>query len=211
MDFIKMIVKTFAFLLVLLGLQLQAETPEHIKVADRLAYEFVTQVAQDYDLHCYGSGGAMATEIKSITLFFWIAKDLNAEDFRELTVRLTETFLKKINQCENINLYLAKYPATYCNVDIIIKLNKKKPIPSDEVHECFKVKNKLRYCKYYDGNPKEDIETLYTESYEEALAIVQAQNPGADLAARPTEEQAQKWKSQKVKAKWPAFWKLWSR
>jgi len=207
MDFIKTIVKKFAFLLVLLGCQLQAETPEHIKVADRLTYEFVTQVAQDYDLHCYGSGGAMATEIKSIALSLWTNKELNAEDFRELVVRLTETFLKKINQCENIDLYLAKYPATHYNIDIIIESTKKKVSSSDEVYQCFKTKNKLRYCKCYDAE-KRDIETLYTETYEEALAIVQAQNPGVDLAARPTKEQAQKWKSEKVKTNWPAFLKL---
>ena len=173
----KLVKAVFVALCALLGVSLSSQekkykSPIHIQYAKELTNTLIPLIERDFDLSCCGDGGAMADRISEVSLRFSTPRRATIQEARELEVRCIQRVLDAFNHCEKIRPYLAEYPFTAKNVDVMISFETNYGPYSDEtVYFLFQAKNKLYYYKH---DPiKYDSAVLFEEPYPEALKIVQ--------------------------------------
>ncbi len=192
-------VNTFIFLFFII-LKLNAneiKPPDYEKYVDDIVKDFVNDMANKYDLHCYGSGGSMPTDVEKIEVLFISYRKSTVNDARKMEVDAIQGLLHRINTHEKIRSYLREYPfnADRVNVSISFRTETDDRPLDGSVALVFLAKNKIFYraaemkisapvplTRINKNNEwtkelileklQEELVPLMEEAYEEALKIV---------------------------------------
>lgn len=147
-------------------------TLPHVRAAHKVMDSFTKKMKKE-GLYLQGSGGAMMRDIQYITLGYEIVQKMTVEEARMLFISKAEALLDQINSDENIRPYLHDYPFTSKNIFFKITFCKPNgefvdpPYPTYVV--LFNHKDQIVYNIY--DHQTERLETLYEESYQDALKI----------------------------------------
>ncbi len=180
----------------------EIKSPEYIKYVDEIVCNFVKDMEEKHELHCYGSGGSMPTNVKQIEVLFISYQKSSIEDARKTEIAIVQELLKRINNHKEIRPYLSEYPFNTNNVSVSISFRTKTDdYPLDgSIASVFLAKNKIFYrvaemrmsdpitsisldennkpvTKVTPGELEGELVPLMEETYEEALKIVQTTPP----------------------------------
>lgn len=197
-------IKVILYCLIILSLtSMKSNKPpaEYLEYVKEIVDSFVDEMEEKYGLHCYGSGGEMPHNVKSIKVLFTKTQTLDVSEARKLEVTALQSLLKKVNDHEKIQPFLEVSPFTLEQVRVSISFRTKsgdRPFGGAVAFVCTG-KGKI----YYDAaemvyqsptpvidarNPKNVIRrfikgywddtlvSLHEETYEEALKIVGSQD-----------------------------------
>lgn len=195
-------VKTFIFLVFILitGPKLNAKEKnqtEYLKCVDQIVADFDRDMEKKYELHFYGSGGSMPTDVEKIEVLFISYQQSTIDDARKMEVDGIQSLLQRINAHEKLRPYLREYPFKTDRVGLSISFRTEaddRPLDGS-VALVFLAKNKIFYDaaeiqieepapltymneknevvkEFIGGGPKEKLIPLMEETYEEALKII---------------------------------------
>lgn len=195
-------VKTFIFVVFILitGSKLNAKEtnqPEYLKYVDEIIADFAKDMKKKYELHFYGSGGSMPTDVEKIEVLFISHQQSTVDDARKMEVNGIQSLLQRINAHEKLRPYLREYPFKTDRVGLSISFRTEtddRPLDGS-VASVFLARNKIFYRsaeiqieeptpltymneknevvkEFIGGGPKEKLIPLMEETYEEALKIV---------------------------------------
>ncbi|MBX9744551.1 MAG: hypothetical protein K2X08_05010 [Chlamydiales bacterium] len=175
----------------------ESKSSEYLKYVDEIIANFVTDIEKKHELHYYGSGGNMPTDIEKIDVLFISYIKSTVADARKMELAVVQELLHRINNHKKIRPYLREYPFGSDRVHISISFRTEtndRPLDGS-VALVSLVNNKI----YYDaaeikmsapipltriksnnewtkelipGKLQEELIPLMKESYEEALKIV---------------------------------------
>lgn len=195
-------VKTFIFaaFILIIGPKLNAKETnqlEYLKYVDEIVADFAKDMEKKYELHFYGSGGSMPTDVEKIEVLFISHQQSTVDDARKMEVNGIQSLLHRINAHEKLRPYLREYPFKADRVGLSISFRTEtddRPLDGS-VASVFFARNKIFYRsaeiqieeptplsymneknevvkEFIGGGPKEKLVPLMEETYEEALKIV---------------------------------------
>ena len=174
----------------------ESKSPEYLKYVSEIIDDFVNDMEKKYELHCYGSGGDMPTDIEKIDVLFISYLKSTVADARKVEVAVIQELLRQINSHEKIRPYLREYPFGSDRVHISIsfrteaddrpldgsvalvsivnnkiyydaaEMKMSAPIPLTRIN-----KNNEWTKEVKPGELKETLTPLLEETYEDALKI----------------------------------------
>src|SRR5690606_25794011 len=177
----------------------EKQSPDYLKYVNEVVDDFVKKMEKKYQLHCYGSGGSMPTDVEKIKVLFISYNKYTIEDARKMEVDAIQNLLQRINAHEKLRPYLREYPFGADRVGVTISFRTKmdghpidgsvalvslvnnkiyydaaemkmsEPIPLTRIH-----KNNEWTKELIPGKLREKLVPLMEEPYEEALKIVEA-------------------------------------
>jgi len=172
--------------------------PDYVKYEHQIVAQFVKEAEKECNLVCVGTGGSMPYNVEKIDIMFYAYRPATIEQARELEVALTEKLLKLVNSHEKIRPFLNVYPFTseYLHLSVNFKDRHGKRYKEGIDSVLRGRDDKIFYKKeeeytYWGGGvignngeiKRENSEctdtrfvTLHSESYLEALKIVQDQH-----------------------------------
>lgn len=165
--------KIHNFLIITILFFSSCSNPGHIREADRITNLFNKKMKVE-SLVLAGSGGALMDNIKEISLDFKKVQCVDIEQSRLIYVKNVQALLHLINSDEKVRPYLNNYPFTIENVDFTIifcGLDDFFALPPYIAHVSSYGKNGIIHYSEYNAE-KDNLKTVYEESYEEALNIV---------------------------------------
>jgi len=153
----------------------EAKEFDYCSYLDKIMNPSIKLISQEEDLLLFGYGGGMAYDIKSVETYSATLKPLTIKEARRKYVRGTEEFLKAINEDRKLRPYLHDFPFTHTNVQFRIAYHGDNPSHESYpyVRFMFEAKGKLVYDSI-DPSTGEFV-MIHSETYEEAVDIVQAQ------------------------------------
>ncbi|NGX47347.1 MAG: hypothetical protein K1000chlam3_00720 [Chlamydiae bacterium] len=179
-NFIKKNVKLAIFLLfviLLSGIQVHKNTSaksiNYETYADKVTYDFIQEVTEEFGYICGLSGGSMPNDIMGISVGFDAFRKATIDEARELIILITQKFLRTINSYEEIRPYLRDYPFNSDRIYVSISFNNKKHEPETEnsISQVTCTRDKIYYSM---AAPKTySLSEIASESYEEAFEIIQ--------------------------------------
>ena len=108
--------------------KMKEKTTDHPTYVYQVIDILEKEVAKEYRLRCWGAGGSMPTDIRSISVKFERKNPATIEEARTLMVGITEKFRTIINEHENIRPFLRDYPFPQNRIEISISFKQKKSI-----------------------------------------------------------------------------------
>src|ERR1700722_6640758 len=94
--------------------------PKYCKLSDRIFIPYNKELRKQKHLYLMGSGGAMMDDIQKVNAHYVSFERLNIEEARKLYIEVTEGYLCRYNQNEQIRPYLHNYPFTIDNLEVMI-------------------------------------------------------------------------------------------
>ena len=150
---------------------------DYEKIANGVTYRVEQQLKKEVGLQCIGTGGGMMDSIRKMAMSFDFFHEVDLFQARKLSVHTISEYLKAINNSKKIRPYLRHYPFTPKDIEIRIWI--RKPNGGDVPP------NKITYISFTNGILRYDLSDepgtyldreLCTETYEEALKIIQAED-----------------------------------
>ena len=128
------------------------------------------QLKKEKNLYPCGFGGGAVDKISMLALSFNYYNEIDIEKARDLLVTAGSLFIKEVNDNEQIRPYLKNYPFEPTNIEIRIFLRKPNGAfcDPDTLHVVSMINGKLDY--EIDNSITHLFETIYSETFEEALA-----------------------------------------
>ncbi len=142
-------------------------------IADQVLARAAKKIETTKDLHLIGIGAQMLNEIEMLALSFQCLREVDLNTARELIVYSVQTLMAEVNENEEIRPYLKNYPFTSKNVEIRIFCYQ--PDASNvALHKLEIISSINGIIKYYPRGPDKYKmeEPILTETYEEALSII---------------------------------------
>lgn len=200
-DLVKMFVKILILcIFIVKGTQVNAEeskSPEYLNYVNEIINDFVNDIENKYELHCYGSGGSMPTDVEKIDVLFISYLKSTVADARKMELTAIQELLRRINSHEKIRPYLREYPFGSDRLHISISFRTEtddRPLDGSVALVSI-VNNKIYYdaaemkmsnpitltriknnkewtTEIKPGELREELIPLLEEPYEEALKIV---------------------------------------
>ena len=197
--------KTHAKLLIyifvlIVGLNMSAKetkSPDYLKYVGEIVDDFVNDMEKKYELHCYGSGGSMPTDVEKIDVLFISYQKSTVNDARKMEVNAVQELLRRINTHEKIRPHLREYPFGSDRVHVSISFRTETdnyPLDGSIAHVSIGKNNIFYYAaemkmtapvpltrmksndefvkEIVPGELQEKLIPLMEETYEEALKIV---------------------------------------
>lgn len=96
--------------------------PYYIQLAHQEISAFSKEVKKENNLKLIGSGGGFLDRINSFSLTFSGNQKLDIKASRRLFIDISQRFITRINQNQEIRGYLSEYPFTIKNLELIILL-----------------------------------------------------------------------------------------
>lgn len=153
-----------------------------LSTSTKHSYGFISKFASEmndkYGLSPFGSGGKGGDPGKYLGMYvaFQSNKPILKDEARRLILSISEEFLKKINENEEIRPQLQNFPFTIKNIEVAIFFTN--PDGTDAKDPYIGVvgntEGKIRY-KTNDPDKEYGYKTWEEETYEEAVAIVEGQ------------------------------------
>jgi hypothetical protein len=103
------------------GWAVPADGP-HCREADRLMRQFAHRVYEEKGLLLTGFGGEMSHEVRTLGVSFCSREPLDVSQARDLYLSLVQDFVNAINQDRDIRPFLAEYPVSAKQVEILLSL-----------------------------------------------------------------------------------------
>ncbi|MGM0440214.1 MAG: hypothetical protein ACQEP8_03760 [Chlamydiota bacterium] len=153
--------------------------PIHIQIADRLSDKFIHDMKEEKNLYLSGYGGGFRGQVNFLTFSFNSCEHHSLNQARSLMVECIEELLYRMNHDEELQPYLANYPADISNLRFDIAFYKDlihyKHLPYPEsIARAVIIDNKI-YYSIYDPKKVTDLRKIHVEPYEEAVRIVKEQ------------------------------------
>ncbi len=148
------------------------QSPVYVKLAHKITEKTARELKAQKNLFLVGTGGQMMDDIQMMMMGFNCYKVLDIETARKLLVDAVQVYLSFINSNAEIRPYLHNYPFTAQNVEIVIYFYN--PDGSEVPHEKIVIAavNQGKVVYYVDDLEKNNIKTIYEESYEKALDAI---------------------------------------
>lgn len=173
--------KMILFLLIILSCNLSAEMREITfdfrakakQIANKVTYQF----AKKHRMHICGSGGAMMDCLETMGIDFQVSRKLSQDQARRLIIECANALLKEYNNCVELRPFLQQYPFKPENLRIFFFISPQKgngcchPDLGFVATYCGKI-----FYKTFDHPTLGKEVSSITESFEEALKIVNEQN-----------------------------------
>jgi hypothetical protein len=153
------------FVAISVGVYRNKNDESYEKLIDNIIYNFIDEVENKYNLHCYGVGGSMPYDIESVMVSFQKKngfKDL--EEARYLEVMLTKSLNKKINNDDRIRPFLHQNPFPLSKTNIKIAVFNKSEFNKEEIVFVFQKENTIFYA--IDEGIR--YKSKYSESFSDA-------------------------------------------
>ena len=150
---------------------------DYEKIANGVTYRVEQQLKKELGLRCVGTGGGMMNNIRRMSMSFQLFREIDLPEARRILVSATSEYLNAINDSKRLRPYLKEYPFTVKNVEIMIWIRKanNRDIDPNKINFMCSNKGILRYDLSDEPGTYLDRE-LCTETYEEALKIIQAED-----------------------------------
>lgn len=143
------------------------ESLEKEKLCNIVTYKVATKLKNEKKLIPCGSGGQTMHGVKKLTLSFEYHKPVDIDSGRELLVSSVQAFIDAVNEEKLIRPYLSNYPFTAQNVHIEVFLR--------EVNGLCFISARQGAMQYDIRNTNGRLETIYRETYEEAVQKLEEQ------------------------------------
>lgn len=147
------------------------QTPEHVKIAHKVRSKISEEIERKFNVKEVGTGGGMYKTINLLCLSFDCRKKVLKEDASSMLIAISQFFLEKINENEEIRPYLCNYPFGIDNVEIDIFFYDKNGGDLSDPYIASAVCSEGTMI-YSTSDPKISNEILnkdYLETYEEAI------------------------------------------
>lgn len=145
----------------------EAREPQYVYLNQRLVKSLVKEIASEYNLKLYCSGGGFFRNIEKISLSFYCPYQLDATSIEKMFVDISEKILKKYNADISIRPYLSSYPFEGSQIELGLRFPQNRCEGSIEsIHRYGN--NVLYYIVNNDGSTKREKETyaqLYNSVY----------------------------------------------
>lgn len=155
--------------------------PIHCQLVHKFMHRFIQDAEKQYHMVCSLVGGEFLGQINGIHLDFDTIGPMSVEELRILIVQVTEELLDRINADEEIREYLANYPFRSTNLRLNIWLRgsdlrpiKNKGANTDLLYGVMLLHGDLTY--EIENEDKPFLQTVKSETYDEALEIVRTQD-----------------------------------
>ncbi|MGA8164443.1 MAG: hypothetical protein WB791_05370 [Waddliaceae bacterium] len=156
--------------------------PDYCTLARQIMNEFAGDMEKQHSLFCYGSGGGFLKQVNVISLSFATIGPKSLEELRLMMVTITEDFLQRINNDEQIREYLVHYPFQPSDLKFRILLM---GLDGKPIHNKGKGKELLSGVLLLNGELSFEIENdekmclqdVHSETYNEGLTILKKQYP----------------------------------
>ena len=138
--------------------------------------EFLKIAKKEFGATCGGVGSGMPFDVEFISVYLDIKKKGTVEEGRDLFVKLTDHFVKVVNQHEKLRPYLREYPFTPARAHLLLSFCDKGGMINKDGSVAYVCMGRDKKIYYDDGNPDRSNEqkSLFIEPYEEALKIVKS-------------------------------------
>ncbi len=110
----------FLFLFCSCSTQTSYPVSEKEKLANSVLVNTAKAITKKYGLSPFGNGGQMMDEIKMLYLAFECRRPLTIDETRPMIIDCVNILVTAINENEKIRPYLAKYPFTPDNIEMVI-------------------------------------------------------------------------------------------
>ena len=150
---------------------------EREELSNQILAKVGNELIEKYSLSLNGFGGSIHDGIRSMSLMFSIQKPLSKSEARKLLIECMLHLLDRVNSDEEIRPYLEEYPFPYKGADItiFIKNFSGKALYYPEIHSVSAYDNGRIYFHTKDINERYGYKTEESETFEEALEIVQSE------------------------------------
>lgn len=145
------------------------------KLVNQLLAKSGKHLAKKYKLDCIGNGAGMPEgEIHSLYLAFQRNKPVTMDEARQLIVAMSIDFLHSINSNEELKKYCVSFPFTENNAEIALFIFSKegRELVEPDISIASLSHGVIRY-RSWDKNNSYHLITMFSETYEEALQIVE--------------------------------------
>jgi len=168
---IKLLVFSFLLILSVTISEVEAMTSTRDKALKEVFDQVKEKMTSKYKARCFGSGGAMMTDIKVLDLAFYLPKSVSVEDARGIIVDFAELFLSVINQNNKIKPYLANYPFEAKNLALTIAFENEDGTDTYDpnLSSVILTRGKVFYISNNFESLYDSID-VYEEPYSEALS-----------------------------------------
>ena len=167
----------------LFGSSMQASEPlPYDVIADKLMKQSSKRLEKKYKLHRAGITGGMFGCIKLMGLSFQLSRPMNKDEARAMIVDCVQSFLEDVNKDKTIRKYLQVYPfdAEHIEVTIYMRTPDEGALYYPDLTVVTARRGKITYYTK-DSKIKFGYKTEEVESFEDAVKIVQSQNPRQTL------------------------------
>jgi hypothetical protein len=173
--------------------QSDPKRPVYIQYVDEITNNFIQEAKSKLGLICWGRGGSMPHDVKSIEVAFICYQHGAIDKARALEVETTEMLIKLVNEHEKIRPFLHQYPFPPDSAEVLISFRK----PNEDEYQdgsvalTFQVRNII----FYKAANQDDLyTTLAEEPYAEAWAKVlgQTENRNNDKTSEEKDNQHDK-------------------
>jgi hypothetical protein len=178
---------TIAILIVvILILAACSSTPYEIELSRQIINTFSIKMKKVNNLTLIGlgyRGGDPSGKLKAFSLTYVGQKFVNIEQARDLFIGLCEELLAQINANKKMKPWLADYPYTGKNLNIMLAFYEE---PSKKVSPPYiALVSVLNGWVYYSTYENGKLTDAYEETYEDALKIYQDNHPEIQNSSQP--------------------------
>ena len=151
----------------------------------KFSNSFSKEVEKNYGLRTSAIGASFPTKIKWIHLGFDSPQTMSIEDGRKMIVSITNLFIQRMNEDEDLLKYLVNNLASLTNVDLTLgfKDNAQNPLNSIMV---IGSKNLVVYNKY--NKDRTILLDLHEETFDEAKRIVHQESLSSSNVIKPSND-----------------------
>jgi hypothetical protein len=138
----------------------------------------------NFTLVALGYERSTSSKLQSFVLRFTALNHVNVDEARELLISSCEQLLVQINANEKVKPWLADYPYTGNNLDVILSFNEDeyfKRVSPPYIASISALNGRLFYATYENGK----FTNVHKETYEEALKIYQDNHPEIQNSFQP--------------------------
>lgn len=151
--------------------------PEYVDIANSIIENTAEKLSKKYNLEFIGQSESMMDCIHQMGIKLQTSYPLEKDEARRLIINTTEEFLRDINQNEKIRPFLEVYPFTPKNTSMTIFSSRSdNGIVYDPYIVVASIQKGKVVFKTNDPENRYKYKNIYTESYEEALKIVEAED-----------------------------------
>lgn len=142
------------------------------------------KIKQETGLHLIGRGGGVIGErrlVRKLNMSFSHHGVINMEEGREFVVYCVQEYLSAINGCEEVKDELVHYPFKPRDIEITLFIRglKNEDVPIGELDVICIINGIIKYKIEQQGFS--NMKITHTETYEEALKIVEEKDPTMQL------------------------------
>ena len=160
------------------GVSLKAyESPSYVKIADDIMIKASKRLAEKHGLRFCGISGGMMGCVKLMGVTYQLNRLMEKNEARAVVVDCVQEILADINQDEPVRKYLQVYPfdANHLEVMILLSTPDMGTLYYPDLTVVNASKGKITYSTN-DPNNKYQYKTRDSESFEDAVKIVESQN-----------------------------------